>query len=1232
MGLLSSLSVSQPTDFVSVKTYGAQGDWNPQTQTGTDDRAAITAAAAAAIAADLALVFPPGNYHVSKYVPIIGANGLKIRGSAFATIYYGSDDATTIYDATAVSYGQARAALLVKKSRDVSIDGLSFVGGDITEISNINIGAGIYASKCTGMRVKNCSQRGGYSLFVQDAYPDSASFTGNTLAVSAGIMTLTNDGDTNYAFHGGMVGRTIRVSNATNAINNGVFPVLAVLSSTQLQYANASGVAESGTALVWTTEDGDSDTVLEGCTSINARGVSYTGPSSTYVDCTIERQMTHDQPGVPDAFTDNGATTTITDATGRVTKAQIGSYVKIAGSTSGANDGYYKISAVQQGTQILPCSFTYDNASGVTELAKQDTSTYLIFGGEKTGVGAGANAITNTGGLGVVTFTAAAAIFSPEDVGKSIRLVDPTSAANRGSHMISRYVSSTVIEYVLSGAVTEAYAKPFTIDSFDSRREDSAIGPLLTSSSTAVAANSLTDGSLSMVTNAYAGRYLEDSAGRHWLIASNTATVFTLAGTGTPTAGAYKAYAGSTRGSTHGIYLFAGRSDITIRGCTFRGVRTTAVKFSGSALPSRNLEVTGCTAIECGAFFIGGADDAQEHTNISIHHNKIIDVSTGRLGWNDQQGIGVYGARNVKIMSNQITATHDAVPALVDSETLGGQYAIFAGRYLAGRSQPLEDVTCDQNTIVAEPNSTSPVRVANSAIHLERIGQRAKWRTASGGATYTLDATGSTVELTDTLAFFHQSNVGDSIELYNSNNAANDGVFTVTEVVSTTKLRFVNSGAPADDTDDQGTYRIKPKAISQNKRGGVCSVSKNQISGYGAGGIDTEACLAPEICGNIFNAVGTAVLESGSVAPRIVGNREITALTSNARIQLSAETTWPFIDDNIITNGALTGGNLAVDGVLSSLRSEMGVGVGGGAAIDYPLCGKRGRMKSTLARAEMVFGFGGELVDGDRIGVNGVTCTYKSTSPDNGTGGTFATMAGFLLLVGSGFTAEDYGTGLVGTPTTGHVRVRLSAPAASADHGYIDTINVLNPTALVVPRNATGGGESILYTRGEGTDVSGGPWTASAAVFTTTNATETVNITGHGLVTGDGPVRLTNSGGALPTGYATGTDYWVVNTGANTLQLATSRANALAGTVVSISDDGTGTHTMTVKLAKRMVVWSMATQKTAGVMIMPDDANAVQQTLGGLYAAKVTADMGTCDVIRTLLSGGADGEFRWVIA
>jgi hypothetical protein len=91
--------------------------------------------------------------------------------------------------------------------------------------------------------------------------------------------------------------------------------------------------------------------------------------------------------------------------------------------------------------------------------------------------------------------------------------------------------------------------------------------------------------------------------------------------------------------------------------------------------------------------------------------------------------------------------------------------------------------------------------------------------------------------------------------------------------------------------------------------------------------------------------------------------------------------------------------------------------------------------------------------------------------------------------------------------------------------------------------------------------------------FTADHTVEEFTATSHGLLTGDGPIRLTNSGGALPAGLATATDYYVIRTGANTFKLASSFANALAGTVVAITGNGTGTHTLVDTASTMRVHW-----------------------------------------------------------
>lgn len=88
------------------------------------------------------------------------------------------------------------------------------------------------------------------------------------------------------------------------------------------------------------------------------------------------------------------------------------------------------------------------------------------------------------------------------------------------------------------------------------------------------------------------------------------------------------------------------------------------------------------------------------------------------------------------------------------------------------------------------------------------------------------------------------------------------------------------------------------------------------------------------------------------------------------------------------------------------------------------------------------------------------------------------------------------------------------------------------------------------------------PLTFTAMAFTAANASEIFTSAAHGLLTGDGPVQLTNSGGALPSGLSAATDYYVIKIDANTFYLATTRSNAYAGTNLLIAGDGTGTHTL----------------------------------------------------------------------
>lgn len=109
-----------------------------------------------------------------------------------------------------------------------------------------------------------------------------------------------------------------------------------------------------------------------------------------------------------------------------------------------------------------------------------------------------------------------------------------------------------------------------------------------------------------------------------------------------------------------------------------------------------------------------------------------------------------------------------------------------------------------------------------------------------------------------------------------------------------------------------------------------------------------------------------------------------------------------------------------------------------------------------------------------------------------------------------------------------------------------------------------------------------------------TNATVTLTIaapcvvtyTAHGMNTGCG-VYLTTTG-ALPTGLTASTAYYIVKIDANTFNLATSVANAFAGTKITTTGTQSGTHTLfqNVPMATGVYIDAAGIQLTAGTWMV----------------------------------------------
>ncbi len=73
----------------------------------------------------------------------------------------------------------------------------------------------------------------------------------------------------------------------------------------------------------------------------------------------------------------------------------------------------------------------------------------------------------------------------------------------------------------------------------------------------------------------------------------------------------------------------------------------------------------------------------------------------------------------------------------------------------------------------------------------------------------------------------------------------------------------------------------------------------------------------------------------------------------------------------------------------------------------------------------------------------------------------------------------------------------------------------------------------------------------------------TLTITNHGLLTGDGPIEITSTG-TVPGGTLEDTNYWVIKIDANTLKLATSFLDSMQTVPISVDLTSVGTGTITI--------------------------------------------------------------------
>jgi hypothetical protein len=127
----------------------------------------------------------------------------------------------------------------------------------------------------------------------------------------------------------------------------------------------------------------------------------------------------------------------------------------------------------------------------------------------------------------------------------------------------------------------------------------------------------------------------------------------------------------------------------------------------------------------------------------------------------------------------------------------------------------------------------------------------------------------------------------------------------------------------------------------------------------------------------------------------------------------------------------------------------------------------------------------------------------------------------------------------------------ITSDDTAADGTMTFTQVAFGPTTNPVPKNALeSGAGGILGVQ------------TTAGVATTLDLDDNlITIAAHPYVTGT-KVAATTSAADFPAGLSA-TNYYVIVVDADTVSLASSLANAVAGTAVNITDEGTGTHTLT---------------------------------------------------------------------
>lgn len=210
------------------------------------------------------------------------------------------------------------------------------------------------------------------------------------------------------------------------------------------------------------------------------------------------------------------------------------------------------------------------------------------------------------------------------------------------------------------------------------------------------------------------------------------------------------------------------------------------------------------------------------------------------------------------------------------------------------------------------------------------------------------------------------------------------------------------------------------------------------------------------------------------------------------------------------------------------------------------------------------------VVDLEKMSAISVQMNYSDVAPSAKTFDSAA--AASLVVQEMTFTAVDVGVGgnditiaILSGGTAGAEVVDVNGtdititadvtPVTGSTNAQVRTAYNLVAAATALATCADTGTEALVIEAAAATPLAGG--VDSEVDYGSGNS---ATIPSHGYITGTKVAATTT--GSLPTGLSA-TNYWIVKVDANTVQFATSLANAVAGTVVNLTGEGSGVHTLT---------------------------------------------------------------------